>query len=48
MNYKNLNLAIKQNLVAVYNYRFGSEIRLKISVFVEGLNNLIVPLMILK
>ena len=27
--YKNLNLAIKQNLVAVYNYRFGSEIRLK-------------------
>lgn len=26
--YKNLNLALKQNLTAVYNYRFGSEIRL--------------------
>ena len=26
--YNNLNLALKQNLTAVYNYRFGSEIRL--------------------
>ena len=26
--YKNLNLALKQNLTAVYNYRFGSEFRL--------------------